>query len=290
MSPAPVSRLPGSSPLARGPHTMSIVTNASWGLIPARAGTTSLRRRARSSSRAHPRSRGDHNGKKPGATAPAGSSPLARGPRNRYLQGSGRCGLIPARAGTTERARFLAIIWGAHPRSRGDHPSTAPACDTTGGSSPLARGPPRGDRCSKCRRGLIPARAGTTKDFTAQLAAKGAHPRSRGDHLVSWTGLMALWGSSPLARGPRVLRLPQSPRPGLIPARAGTTRRLRRLRGWTGAHPRSRGDHRAQVESPQPCLGSSPLARGPREMVKTHSFFPGLIPARAGTTEARHSA
>ena len=254
------------------------------GLIPARAGTTSLRRRARSSSRAHPRSRGDHNGKKPGATAPAGSSPLARGPRNRYLQGSGRCGLIPARAGTTERARFLAIIWGAHPRSRGDHPSTAPACDTTGGSSPLARGPPRGDRCSKCRRGLIPARAGTTKDFTAQLAAKGAHPRSRGDHLVSWTGLMALWGSSPLARGPRVLRLPQSPRPGLIPARAGTT-----FFSWSGyrfswAHPRSRGDHQMEPLAPSTPEGSSPLARGPPGQAAKIRDTLGLIPARAGTT------
>ena len=183
MSPAPVSRLPGSSPLARGPHTMSIVTNASWGLIPARAGTTSLRRRARSSSRAHPRSRGDHNGKKPGATAPAGSSPLARGPRNRYLQGSGRCGLIPARAGTTERARFLAIIWGAHPRSRGDHPSTAPACDTTG----------------------------------------GAHPRSRGDHHAAIGAANAAAGSSPLARGPLRTSPHSWPQRGLIPARAGTT-------------------------------------------------------------------
>ena len=202
---------------------MSIVTNASWGLIPARAGTTSLRRRARSSSRAHPRSRGDHNGKKPGATAPAGSSPLARGPRNRYLQGSGRCGLIPARAGTTERARFLAIIWGAHPRSRGDHPSTAPACDTTGGSSPLARGPLRTSPHSWPQRGLIPARAGNTRHCCRRSCARRAHPRSRGEHAGLDSGNDHIKGSSPLARGPPHPASQEGRGRGLIPARAGTT-------------------------------------------------------------------
>ena len=155
-----------------------------------------------------------------------------------------------------------------------------------GGSSPLARGPRRCGGERVLVRGLIPARAGTTKDFTAQLAAKGAHPRSRGDHLVSWTGLMALWGSSPLARGPRVLRLPQSPRPGLIPARAGTTNLPVTSAAETGAHPRSRGDHRSPRTAAPRRSGSSPLARGPPRLEAHFGHLLGLIPARAGTTAA----
>ena len=53
----------GSSPLARGPLIQVVNLFRVLGLIPARAGTTV-----------------GENGKKPGATAPAGSSPLARGP------------------------------------------------------------------------------------------------------------------------------------------------------------------------------------------------------------------
>ena len=152
------------------------------------------------------------------------------------------------------------------------------------GSSPLARGTHNAvEPFSRCS-GLIPARAGNTQSHLLPMMARRAHPRSRGEHL----GLLLLFsndlGSSPLARGTRVRMATHEPCTGLIPARAGNTRRLRRLRGWMGAHPRSRGEHELTVSEVRTPPGSSPLARGtPEEMARTNPNG-GLIPARAGNT------
>ena len=94
-------------------------------------------------------------------------------------------------------------------------------------------------------------------------------------------------GSSPLARG----LLGSSFRPwgliGIIPARAGFTSSmvLSRARAWD--HPRSRGVYgvRKLVGAWGP--GSSPLARGLREVGDRGSVLHGIIPARAGFTRAR---
>ena len=91
------------------------------------------------------------------------------------------------------------------------------------GSSPLARGllgllQDPGDAV-----GIIPARAGFTRQYSACFSAAPDHPRSRGVYpgcalLVSDTA-----GSSPLARGLRAdIRLEQF-RDRIIPARAGFT-------------------------------------------------------------------
>ena len=71
------------------------------------------------------------------------------------------------------------------------------------GSSPLARGPHTGTGYSGLSYGLIPARAGTTGGDVFLLERSGAHPRSRGDHQSPFTLDALIWGSSPLARGPR---------------------------------------------------------------------------------------
>ena len=89
-------------------------------------------------------------------------------------------------------------------------------------------------------------------------------------------------GSSPLARGTpgesRSTRFVE----GLIPARAGNT-----LNGATGtdpsgAHPRSRGEHRFDCYGEQGVGGSSPLARGTHAAILRDLEREGLIPARAG--------
>ena len=91
-------------------------------------------------------------------------------------------------------------------------------------------------------------------------------------------------GSSPLARGPPANWIASKPKVGLIPARAGTTRRSARTRSCTWAHPRSRGDHLEPNLNNVAAAGSSPLARGPQKAVYTPGHLAGLIPARAGTT------
>ena len=152
----------------------------------------------------------------------------------------------------------------AHPRSRGEHTSTARPPRTYAGSSPLARGT-RGvvGRCHR-RRGLIPARAGNTNDREGHRRCRGgliparagntwtvrqgtcrlwAHPRSRGEHLLRLRSRSIIGGSSPLAR--ETLTDTSHPlRPsGLIPARAGNTSDSANCERRRRAHPRSRGEH-----------------------------------------------
>ena len=213
-----------------------------------------------------------------------GSSPLARGPlvrRRRQLRG---CGLIPARAGTTWRAAGSGPWHGAHPRSRGDHPRACGFSAGGRGSSPLARGPHTRAFRLGVRLGLIPARAGTTTPPKPRSCARRAHPRSRGDHSNAPQNASQNRGSSPLARGPPCLDAFHNYAAGLIPARAGTTAPRSRTSTITRAHPRSRGDHPETHKPRKNNQGSSPLARGPPEETFTSMRWPGLIPARAGTT------
>ena len=172
-----------------------------------------------------------------------GSSPLARGPLTLDNASNTVSGLIPARAGTTP---FLVCVfyWGvAHPRSRGDHATSCASSAVSAGSSPLARGPHAPHARYGVVTGLIPARAGTTHNNARTPARRGAHPRSRGDHVCFYSCAFAWAGSSPLARGPHGLARYSPGCMGLIPARAGTTCNRLIRRKPAGAHPRSRGDH-----------------------------------------------
>ena len=91
-------------------------------------------------------------------------------------------------------------------------------------------------------------------------------------------------GSSPLARGTLVCESFASAPTGLIPARAGNTRRKAHTRSCTRAHPRSRGEHLARRRVAISAGGSSPLARGTRRGNSLRARRVGLIPARAGNT------
>ena len=272
----------GSSPLARGtppPGSDGVIT---IGLIPARAGNTSITRSARSSNGAHPRSRGEHDPIPSHTGRMTGSSPLARGTLRRVLartpQGgssplargtqehiTGQClvrGLIPARAGNTT---FLGVTNGpgwAHPRSRGEHSLATSDPHVVAGSSPLARGT-HGIGCTlEKRRGLIPARAGNTASASYTAEPCRAHPRSRGEHAGTFQTKSRETGSSPLARGTRCRGNREGVVVGLIPARAGNTLLHKKNANAYRAHPRSRGEHRKQLTISTLITGSSPLARG----------------------------
>ncbi len=130
----------GSSPLARGTHPDSKFHLIGRGLIPARAGNTSGSSESPAVSRAHPRSRGEHNDLNNLEGVRKGSSPLARGTLRALGRREDHRGLIPARAGNTAaEPRHLKPRW-AHPRSRGEHVTVGNEKVYRLGSSPLARG------------------------------------------------------------------------------------------------------------------------------------------------------
>ena len=174
-----------------------------------------------------------------------------------------------------------------HPRSRGVYWSASTVFSSGCGSSPLARGlhPPLLLRVHPRR--IIPARAGFTSKGAASSAATRDHPRSRGVYSSTSPAIPKGKGSSPLARGLPQALPPGFELPGIIPARAGFTNRVTPVPSSTRDHPRSRGVYRDVVLVGLGAHGSSPLARGLRQVEVHRVRGQGIIPARAGFTLGR---
>ena len=192
-----------------------------------------------------------------------GSSPLVRGPLSRLKLALDHAGVIPARAGTTAAYITKHHDTRGHPRSCGDHSIIPFLSGERLGSSPLVRGPRLKSDVKKPDFGVIPARAGTTSRPLRRQPEPRGHPRSCGDHENRTKELLGNRGSSPLVRGPHDGKVIGLGNAGVIPARAGTTRRNNRPEHRGGGHPRSCGDHGCTQDAPQPTTGSSPLVRGP---------------------------
>ena len=171
----------------------------------------------------HPRSRGVYPGTSRLRSSQRGSSPLARGLRNRNCDGRRHRRIIPARAGFTEWLAPRSRPAPDHPRSRGVYPDYSSPGTHGRGSSPLARGLQGGRARPPPPHRIIPARAGFTIGRRRACRPPRDHPRSRGvysrrnDSGPNWRG------SSPLARGlPGIMPGPPMVG-GIIPARAGFT-------------------------------------------------------------------
>ena len=256
-----------------------------------------------------------------------GSSPLTRGALEEAAGAARLAGLIPAHAGSTLRWAAPRPWVTAHPRSRGEHPSSHANHSPAVGSSPLTRGAHGINSAARVGGGLIPAHAGSTAYEHPLAPVPPAHPRSRGEHNMALTCAGSSAGSSPLTRG--ALRQTDTPcRPGgsspltrgartddsaglwcggLIPAHAGSTVSATRPASRSRAHPRSRGEHTltgsstATLKGSSPLtrgallhsaqsgdpFGSSPLTRGAQGSGDRHLRPPGLIPAHAGSTGVR---
>ena len=170
----------GSSPLARGLLGCAIVWTIGHWIIPARAGFTGMVGVTMGGAEDHPRSRGVYGSRSFLSLCDDGSSPLARGLHAAVDGMVRKWRIIPARAGFTCTPRTTGKSWRDHPRSRGVYrpvPRTGPGVR---GSSPLARGLPRGQERAGQRVGIIPARAGFTAAPPILVGGTGDHPRSRG--------------------------------------------------------------------------------------------------------------
>ena len=215
----------GSSPLARGAPVECCAPDVAGRIIPARAGCTLRRPRRSAATRDHPRSRGVHFTASRAFSNAVGSSPLARGALATITGHTPQNRIIPARAGCTCTKNDSWRRVADHPRSRGVHLELTDGGRRFRGSSPLARGalPVTRDRVQP--HGIIPARAGCTPRHPRSRPAPRDHPRSRGVHATLVGPGFCHTGSSPLARGALTKNLKTSGGIGIIPARAGCTRR-----------------------------------------------------------------
>ena len=215
---------------------------------------------------------------------PGGSSPHARGLRTfAYSQGYGRR-IIPARAGFTRYDYSCHDYAGDHPRTRGVYPKMKFLSNAT--------------------YGIIPARAGFTVSRPRILTIFRDHPRTRGVYAATDTSVVLSVGSSPHARGLRVISplgpgtVGSSPHARglhtmisfcmrtrrIIPARAGFTLNRTRPPGRRQDHPRTRGVYLSRPRLNSARGGSSPHARGLRVDKRPNCLHSRIIPARAGFT------
>ena len=176
-----------------------------------------------------------------------------------------------------------------HPRSRGVYAATTSTSESSGGSSPLARGLPTLDVDALQFVGIIPARAGFTTREPPSPSGSWDHPRSRGVYAIMENNLGAQNGSSPLARGLLGRHNIDVAMARIIPARAGFTQLSEVVGALITDHPRSRGVYRRIFASSPVEAGSSPLARGLQRMSSGDYGVDRIIPARAGFTFAYQS-
>ena len=231
----------GSSPLARGLHSPGRSWCAPIRIIPARAGFTAGSCGPLPRVLDHPRSRGVYGRMVEEPRPGLGSSPLARGLPTKGRTRRSPCGIIPARAGFTTVCKPKCHNVSDHPRSRGVYPGRVARTASGVGSSPLARGLQMTAATSVTDTGIIPARAGFTRNLMEEATGCRDHPRSRGVYAAPPSIMESTKGSSPLARGLPDQAVGRAIGDGIIPARAGFTRRPRAPCPRGPDHPRSRG-------------------------------------------------
>ena len=115
---------------------------------------------------------------------------------------------------------------------------------------------------------------------------KWDHPRIRGEHRSRSDLHVYHLGSSPHTRGAPALLRASLPRPGIIPAYAGSTGASTGFSASSGDHPRIRGEHGLTVRLSTAGPGSSPHTRGALLSRQWGAVLPGIIPAYAGSTAA----
>ena len=152
----------GSPPLARVPQPFRSLFFFKIRITPARAGTTCSCHRCLQEVWDHPRSRGYHVDHQHESGILVGSPPLARVPQPRAPIAQMSPRITPARAGTTLSHSYLQFSPRDHPRSRGYHLCWKQKTLVLMGSPPLARVPLERIDADLQRKGITPARAGTT--------------------------------------------------------------------------------------------------------------------------------
>ena len=214
----------GSSPLSRGILRGVRASPSHPGIIPALAGNTQKGAPGCTSSRDHPRSRGEYGLSFPPCILKGGSSPLSRGIPGLTPDALGRIRIIPALAGNTRAFGPRSRAARDHPRSRGEYRGERDWGGAGAGSSPLSRGILLAHREKQDVCGIIPALAGNTTSCLGPSGELPDHPRSRGEYSATVRMAFSSFGSSPLSRGiPRRARLGR--RGGrIIPALAGNTK------------------------------------------------------------------
>ena len=214
-------------------------------IIPAYAGSTRGSCPLSRPSWDHPRVCGEHASQLSKGSRVVGSSPRMRGAPGGVQERDHPQGIIPAYAGSTARCRRRRRGSWDHPRACGEHRDADNVGFARKGSSPRMRGAHLRRRVLAQRVGIIPAYAGSTSSSSAAPTPSRDHPRVCGEHQRMNVRHELRRGSSPRMRRARYVQGEFIVFRGIIPAYAGSTRRLRVRLGGARDHPRVCGEHQA---------------------------------------------
>ena len=152
----------GSSPRARGTHSVDGYLRYRGRFIPASAGNTGGGVGTGPGETVHPRERGEHFPGVSMTATSAGSSPRARGTQALAMLAKATARFIPASAGNTLTRPGYRTPMAVHPRERGEHQDVERHAARVAGSSPRARGTLEAFRAGMRDNRFIPASAGNT--------------------------------------------------------------------------------------------------------------------------------
>ena len=155
----------GSSPRMRGALDKANFLADRTGIIPAYAGSTDLFGKRQWRVKDHPRVCGEHCLVVWLEIPQAGSSPRMRGALDLDYYYHHWGGIIPAYAGSTSMAIPIGRLLWDHPRVCGEHEGMATIRVPDMGSSPRMRGALSDTLGPSVRTGIIPAYAGSTRQF-----------------------------------------------------------------------------------------------------------------------------
>ena len=214
---------PGSPPQVRGKPISDTPSSRIWGITPAGAGKTHIRKKCAWKVWDHPRRCGENPDIVLTDSFAKGSPPQVRGkPAQRDSLGS--CARItPAGAGKTVSGNTMSDIFTHHPRRCGENQTVTAASATAVASPPQVRGKriesanvPPYDR-------ITPAGAGKTNCPARRARLAVDHPRRCGENMIPPCRLCVNTGSPPQVRGKRDTDGQTADVTGITPADAGKT-------------------------------------------------------------------
>ena len=252
----------GSPPRGRGKVQSSFLLPDIYGITPAWAGKSGLRRFPCTGHGDHPRVGGEKATAQSGSGSARGSPPRGRGKDDASIAQNTADRITPAWAGKRGCNRAHSGEGRDHPRVGGEKIYVVPEIDIERGSPPRGRGKVDQEK-SKEQHELDHPRVGGEKSWNGWLNScrKGSPPRGRGK---------AAYGDSHV-RGM-----------GITPAWAGKRQRRNREVGALEDHPRVGGEKTMPASPRTPPTGSPPRGRGKGDAIAHIQEKDGITPAWAG--------
>ena len=199
-----------------------------------------------SSSRDHPRVRGEKTPSCRRVATLTGSPPRARGKVSVPQHGGGALGITPACAGKSAPSRRHQAPTRDHPRVRGEKVRLPEVADRVMGSPPRARGKVPMQGTDWALQGITPACAGKSLRRYGRCQHTEDHPRVRGEKNSTPSHSSISVGSPPRARGKEKFGDEHEAIRGITPACAGKSGCHLSSPPPFGDHPRVRGEKKCR--------------------------------------------